>query len=161
MENSKLKSFEPLYSEAKSQSASSKTFDSDYLVSQAFYQKALQCYHKRELLIATFMMQQAVKFTCTSIIKAFTGLKIKTDCIKEIIHWSKCCVLEIRNIFPANSVDEYFLLQRLENADINPYPIAEMEITEEEVLLLLQKIEKLQQLALVIFVDKIGMKPKE
>jgi HEPN domain-containing protein len=156
MNNGKITSLTEPPDKPKTKSEAREDFYADYNVSLAFYQKALQCYHKQDLFIATFMMQQSVQFTCYALIKAFTGLKVKTEYIKDIIEHLQGYVPKIKNIFPCDTEKECILFWHLENADISPMYVTEFEITEEEALQLLNRIAELQRLAKEVFVTKFS-----
>ncbi len=152
-EDGKSTAFIPPLRESKGDQDEKNAFESDYHTSLAFYQKALQCYHKQEFLIATFMMQQAVQFTCIALLKALTGLKVKAVETKDFIECLKNYIPQVKSVFPCNSEIECSLVQQLSKVDINK---DKFEITGEEVMQLLIKTEKLQKLASEVFPKIVG-----
>lgn len=119
----------------------------DFDVANAFYKKALQCYNKQDFLIATFMMQQATKLTYTALILKFMGRYVRGENISTLRKVVLLYLPNFKDVFPCNNEQEYNLLQQLEKADFNIKYIPDFNISAEEVLQLLERVEDLLAMA--------------
>lgn len=153
-DDSKSLSFMPLSKSLDFKVHTDKYLLNEYNIASAFYQKGLQCYYKRDFLIATFMMQQAARFTYTVLIKIVTGVESKELIIKKLRDNFLKYQPDFKDVFPCDNEAECNLLKKLESAHLDIKYVPDFEITEEEVLQLLERVEELIELAKEVFIEK-------
>src|SRR6185369_17773517 len=99
---------------------------------------------RRQFGLAAFMLHQATEYAYTILIKAVTGYRLATHNLARMIRFAGPFSPELANLFPRNDEAESRLFQKFQNSYIEARYRQDFVMTEDEILLLLERVKKLQ-----------------
>jgi HEPN domain-containing protein len=109
----------------------------------------------KEQGLAAFMLQQATEHTLRSVILCLMDRNIKTHNLTRLLQTCRLCAKGLLAIFPLNNDKEKALLKLLNAAYVNARYTNEYAISDEELDILLERVEQLQSKAKEICLEKI------
>lgn len=101
----------------------------------------------KDLKIGAFQLHQAAERTYNAILLIYTGYKPKTHSLSKLYRYTKRFSQDLAMVFPQKGKLERHLFDLLKRGYIDARYSKSYVITEEELNQLIEKVEKLQQIA--------------
>lgn len=102
---------------------------------------------RRQYTLAAFLLHQAMEHTCIALVKRATGYRANTHNLDKLTRYTMLVHNEVREIFPRRSADDQHLFRLLQKAYIHGRYKDNFSITEEQLLVLITRVKKLQLFA--------------
>lgn len=112
-------------------------------------------FERNQYKIAAFILHQAAERTYSAVMLVFCGYKPKTHNLDKLRNYTKAFSEEFNSIFPLNSKEEEHLFSLLVKGYIDARYKDDYEISKEELLELMQRVSKMQDIAKEICEAKI------
>ncbi|BAV07225.1 hypothetical protein FLA_3248 [Filimonas lacunae] len=103
-----------------------------------------------------FSLHQAVERTYNAVVLVFTGYKPKTHNLDKLKRYTKAYSEELAGVFPENTKAEEHLFDLLKRAYIDARYKKDYRISAEELGVLIERVQKLQDIAGPLCVEKIA-----
>ncbi len=123
---------------------------------KVFLKIAKFLFEENDLKIAAFQLHQSAERTFNTVILVFRGYKPKTHNLGKLYRYANHYSKDLRNVFPRNNFEEKHLFDLLRKGYVEARYDRKYQISEQEVLLLIERIERLQQVTEVICRTKIA-----
>jgi predicted nucleotidyltransferase/HEPN domain-containing protein len=144
-----------LLSPAEAKGIAQSYFDQWYHSGVNFLQMSIHAKGVGSLKEAAFVLHQATERTYNAIILVHAGYKSKTHNLDKLKRYSKRFSEELDSIFPDNTPEEKHLFDLLKRGYIDARYKDHYEITAEELTTLIERVDKLQQVAEKLCREKI------
>jgi uncharacterized protein len=131
-------------------------FDLWFNSSKFFLEVAGFCLQKGQLKIAAFQLHQSAERTYNAVILVFRGYKPKTHNLDKLYRYTKHYSIKLAGVFPQNAKEERDLFILLKKGYVEARYDKNYTITEGEVNILVERITRLQTIALKICNEKIA-----
>ncbi|MCW3074272.1 MAG: hypothetical protein JWP69_1341 [Flaviaesturariibacter sp.] len=133
-----------------------KDFDKWFSSANAFLKSVSFNLQEKEYKIAAFELHQAAERTYNAIILVFTGYKPKTHNLEKLSRLSKSFSKKVANVFPKNTPQEEHLFGLLLKGYLDARYKDDYTITESELVELIERVKKLQQIGEEACAQKIS-----
>ncbi len=143
-------------STAEAKAVAQKYFEQWYYSAQTFLKIARYCYQEGDLKEGAFNLHQATERTYNAIVLVHTGYKPKTHNLDKLKRYSKRFSEELEGVFPYNTPEEKHLFDLLKRGYIDTRYKDHYEITAEELVILIERVSKLQTIAGRLCLEKIA-----
>jgi HEPN domain-containing protein/predicted nucleotidyltransferase len=110
---------------------------------------------ENDLKIAAFLLHQSAERTFNAAILVFRGYKPKTHNLEKLYRYAKHFSRDLASVFPRNNVEEKHIFDLLKKGYVEARYDKKYVITRVEVELLIDRIEKLQDITEEICISKI------
>jgi HEPN domain-containing protein/predicted nucleotidyltransferase len=111
---------------------------------------------ENNLNIAAFLLHQSAERTFNAVILVFRGYKPKTHNLEKLFRYARHFGRELTHVFPRDIAEEKHLFDLLKKGYIEARYDKKYVITEIEVQILIERIEKLQKITEKICREKIS-----
>jgi HEPN domain-containing protein/predicted nucleotidyltransferase len=120
-----------------------------------FLELAIICLAKDQLKLSIFQLHQAAERTYNTMILVFSGYKPKTHNLDKLRAFTNEFSKELISVFPKNTKEEEHLFDLLQKGYIDARYKDDYNISEEELTILIERVQNLQKLANRICTKKI------
>ncbi|BAV05805.1 hypothetical protein FLA_1817 [Filimonas lacunae] len=131
-------------------------YDQWYLSGQRFLKGARFYWQDGDLKEGVFNLHQAAERTYNAVVLVFTGYKPKTHNLDKLKRYTKRFSEELAGVFPENTAEEERLFDLLKRAYIDARYKKDYVITAEQLSLLIERIQKLQDIAGPLCIEMIA-----
>jgi HEPN domain-containing protein len=111
--------------------------------SVAFLSGARQFIERQQFNLAAFLLHQASEHACMSFVLQSTGLRTGTHNIDKLLRYSTMMGNALNSIFPRTTAEDIELFRLLQKAYIHGRYKEDYMISEEQILILAARVEKL------------------
>lgn len=137
-----------------------KEFRINFKKAEAFYEGAVNYHAVGNLESAAFMLQQSAELCLRGLIWSVLGQDKRTHSLKSHIDVSRKISPMVSAVFPMNSAEEEKLLHSLESAYLDARYTTNYKMDENDLLVLLARVQRLLQLSNIAF-DRYITSPAE
>ncbi|HZE83283.1 MAG TPA: HEPN domain-containing protein [Puia sp.] len=137
----------PLPDPALIRAAAQRDFERWWSRASAFYNTAVFSRQQKEWRISIFLLHQAVEQTYQAILLVFTGYKPCTHNLDKLRRYTNRLSIELALVFPRNTAEEDRLFRLLLQGYVDARYKEDYCITEEDIVLLTERVARLQSVA--------------
>ena len=131
------------------------TFYNSHKKANSFLEGANDYYGAHELNMTAFMLHQSIELALRGMITALLGSCAKTHCFRELKKPLKRCAPELQYLLSANAAEEGRLLHLLEKAYLESRYADTLDISDNDIALLVEGAESLHERVEKIFKEKM------
>jgi uncharacterized protein len=130
-------------------------FDNWFTSAKEFLKTANFSFKENNLKITAFLLHQSAERTFNTVILVFRGYKPKTLNLEKLLRYAKQFSKELSLIFPRNTSEEKNIFDLLRKGYVEARYDKKYAITKDEVQVLINRVEKLQDVTEITCRKKI------